>query len=82
MTFSGHVHLNGNYKIGGENISFFAGMNMFEDCVYGQSVGFVNIGASASHDIKISDNYSLSTWAKLAINPQAETANLIFGVNF
>jgi len=82
QNYSSYLELGYPVEIGGQNISFFAGMNMFEECVYGQSVGFVNVGASASHDIKISDNYSLSTWAKIAINPQAETANLIFGVNF
>lgn len=82
QNYSSYLELGYPATISGQKISFFAGMNMFEECVYGQSVGFVNVGASASHDIKISDNYSLSTWAKIAINPQAETANLIFGVNF
>ena len=82
QNYSTYIEFGYPIKIGGEKLSLFAGLNPFENQVYGKSVGFVNIGATASREIKINDKFSLDTWAKVAINPQAETANLIFGVNF
>ncbi|WP_372755570.1 hypothetical protein [Labilibaculum sp.] len=82
QNYSTYVEFGYPVTIGGENISLFAGLNAFEDQVYGDSFGFVNVGASASRKIKINDNFSLNAWAKVGINPQAETANLILGIGF
>lgn len=82
QNYSTYVEFGYPVKIGEQSVSFFAGLNAFEDQAYGDSFGFVNIGATTSKNIKITDNISLDTWAKVAINPQAETANLIFGINF
>jgi len=82
QNYSTYVEFGYPVKIGGETVSLFAGLNAFEDQVYGESFGFVNIGATATREIKINDNFSLNAWAKIGINPQAETANLILGIGF
>ncbi|MDQ2177193.1 hypothetical protein [Marinifilum sp. D714] len=82
QNYSTYVELGYPVTIGGEKISLFAGLNAFEDQVYGESFGFVNIGATATREIKITESFSLNAWAKVAINPQAETANLILGIGF
>ena len=82
QNYSTYVEFGYPVEIGGEKLSLFAGLNPFENQVYGKSVGFVNIGATATREIKINEKFSLDTWAKIGINPQAETANLIFGINF
>ncbi|MGQ1909895.1 hypothetical protein ACT3CE_08910 [Marinifilum sp. RC60d5] len=82
QNYSTYVEFGYPVKIGGETVSLFAGLNPFENQVYGESFGFVNIGASATREIKINDNFSLNAWAKVGINPQAETANLILGIGF
>ncbi len=82
QNYSTYVEFGYPVKIGGETVSLFAGLNAFENQVYGESFGFVNIGATATREIKINDNFSLNAWAKVGINPQAETANLILGIGF
>ena len=82
QNYSTYVEFGYPVKIGEQSVSFFAGLNPFENQVYGESFGFVNIGATTSKKLKITENFSVNTWAKVAINPQAETANLIFGIDF
>ncbi|MBN2598536.1 hypothetical protein [Labilibaculum sp.] len=82
QNYSTYVEFGYPVKIGGETVSLFAGLNPFENQVYGESFGFVNIGASATREIKITDSFSLNAWAKIGVNPQAETANLILGIGF
>lgn len=82
QNYSTYVELGYPVEIGGEKISLFAGYNLFDECTYGKDAGFVNIGATATRNIKITESFSLNAWAKVAINPQAETANLILGIGF
>ena len=82
QNYSTYVEFGYPVKIGEQSVSFFAGLNALEDSTYGESFGFVNIGATTGKNIKITENFSLDTWAKIGINPQAGSANLIFGVNF
>jgi hypothetical protein len=42
----------------------------------------VNFGASASKDVKISDNYSISLSGTFIINPYTKTPFLVFGISF
>jgi len=82
QNYSTYVEFGYPVKIGGETVSLFAGLNAFENQVYGENFGFVDIGATVTRTVKITENFSLITWAKVAINPEAETGNLIFGINF
>jgi hypothetical protein len=82
QNYSTYVEFGYPVTIGGEKVSLFAGLNPFANQVYGDTFGFVNVGATATREVKITDKFSLNTWAKLGINPQAETANLILGIGF
>jgi hypothetical protein len=44
--------------------------------------GIVNLGLSSSKSLKISDKYELPLKATFGVNPQAETAYLVFGITF
>ena len=51
---------------------------------YGGVTGFsvVNIGATSTKSLKITDNYSLPLKATLGFNPQKEDIYLVFGITF
>lgn len=55
----------------------------FADAFYadGKS-GLVNMSLSGSKDIQISDSYLLPVFGSFIINPEAETAFLVFGISF
>ena len=44
--------------------------------------GLVNMSFSGSKDIQISDSYALPVFGSFIINPEAETAFLVFGISF
>ena len=44
--------------------------------------GIVNMSFSGSKDIQISENYSLPVFGSFILNPEAETAFLVFGISF
>ena len=44
--------------------------------------GIVNMSFSGSKDIQISDSYALPVFGSFIINPEAETAFLVFGISF
>ena len=44
--------------------------------------GLINMSFSGSKDIQITDSYSLPVFGSFIINPEAETAFLVFGISF
>ena len=44
--------------------------------------GIVNMSFSGSKDISITENYSLPVFGSFILNPEAETAFLVFGISF
>jgi hypothetical protein len=44
--------------------------------------GIVNMSFSGFKDIQISENYSLPVFGSFILNPEAETAFLVFGISF
>ncbi|MBC8399606.1 MAG: hypothetical protein H8E16_21295 [Flavobacteriales bacterium] len=44
--------------------------------------GIVNMSFSGSKEIQISENYSLPVFGSFILNPEAETAFLVFGISF
>jgi len=44
--------------------------------------GLINMSLSGSKDIQISDSYLLPVFGSFIINPEAETAFLVFGISF
>jgi len=57
--------------------SGFIGENGF----YGNSPGIVNLGFTATKEIKITDKYSLSVSTSVITNPQAEKVCFVFGIS-
>ncbi len=51
-----------------------------ESGFYGDTWGFVNIGITASKEIKITDDFSLAIFSSLITNPMAENIFLVFGL--
>ncbi len=49
---------------------------------YGSGPGVVNVGITASKEIKITDNYSLPISVSFITNPQAKKVFLVFGLSF
>ena len=48
----------------------------------GGGSGLVNMSFSGSKDISITESYSLPVFGSFIINPEAETAFLVFGISF
>jgi len=53
-----------------------------ESGYYGDSFGVVNLGLSATKNIKITENFSLPLYAALITNPQQEKIFFVAGFNF
>lgn len=49
---------------------------------YGDGFGVVNLGFTASKEIKITENYSLPVFGSIITNPQAEKVFFVFGITF
>jgi hypothetical protein len=49
---------------------------------YGNGFGVVNLGLTASKEVKITDKYSLPLSASIITNPQAEKVFFVFGITF
>lgn len=69
-------------------LSLFMGFNlttadtdMGESGYYGDSFGVVNLGISASKDIRITDKFSLPLNASLITNPQKEKVFFVVGIS-
>jgi len=82
QNFSSYLELAYPINIKDTHVKFYMGTNVFENSMYGSHTNIVNMGLSASRNLKLNEYLSLPVWAKMAINPEAETANLIVGINF
>jgi len=49
---------------------------------YGEGLGVVNLGFTASKEIKITEKYSLPVFGSIITNPQAEKVFFVFGISF
>jgi hypothetical protein len=83
--FSTYAEL--NYAF--DNVEVFAGFNLTkpnakngESGYYGSKMGFVNIGATFSKEIKITNDFSLPASISLITNPMTEKVFLVFGFSF
>ena len=56
--------------------------NIGETGFYGNSVGIINLGISATKDIKVSEKFTLPLSVSLITNPQAEKIYLVAGLSF
>lgn len=83
--YSTYAELAYTYK----NISLFAGANLTkadtdlgEAGFYGDEIGFVNVGCSASKEIAITEKFSLPLTVSLITNPQKEKIYFVAGFSF
>ncbi|MGM5468760.1 hypothetical protein ACS386_00640 [Flavobacteriaceae bacterium LMO-SS05] len=79
--YSTYVELSYETTIGETGFGLFAGGVFADDNGYylTDGSGIINVGISASKDIKLSDSFNLPVHAKLILNPDSEDMFLTFG---
>lgn len=82
QNYSSYLGLDYPVRIRDIKIKFNLGLNVFENSLYGEHTNIVDLGLTASRNLKVNTELQIPIWAKLAINPEAETANLIVGFSF
>ncbi|TKG91925.1 hypothetical protein EYV94_20135 [Puteibacter caeruleilacunae] len=80
--YSSYVELDYPVNIGHSIVDFYAGFNLVEESMYGKDINAVDVGVTATKYFRINDNLTFPLWAKVAINPEAGTSNLILGLQF
>ena len=70
------------FSTGAVDIAFGYGDDQACGFYAGGGSGLVNMSFSGSKDIQISDNYALPVFGSFILNPEAETAFLVFGISF
>ena len=70
------------FSTGALDIALGYGDDQADGFYAGGGSGLVNMSFSGSKDIQISDNYALPVFGSFILNPQAETAFLVFGISF
>ena len=70
------------FSTGAVDIAFGYGDDQADGFYAGGGSGLVNMSFSGSKDIQISDNYALPVFGSFILNPEAETAFLVFGISF
>jgi hypothetical protein len=79
--YSTYLELAYTTTLNDNDIKFFAGGTIGEG-YYADKAAFVNIGFTASRDIKFSDSFSLPVTTSLIINPNAKDIFFVFGLTF
>lgn len=82
QNFSSYFELNYRVRVNKTDVTFNLGTNVFANALYADHTNIVDIGLTASQEFKINEQVKIPVWAKVAINPDAEKANLIIGFNF
>ena len=70
------------FSTGAVDIALGYGDDQADGFYAGGGSGLVNMSFSGSKDIQISDTYALPVSGSFIINPEAETAFLVFGISF
>ena len=70
------------FSTGAVDIALGYGDDQADGFYAGGGSGLVNMSFSGSKDIQISDNYALPVVGSFILNPEAETAFLVFGISF
>ena len=70
------------FSTGAVDIAFGYGDDQGDAFYADGGSGIVNMSFSGSKDIQISDTYALPVFGSFIINPEAETAFLVFGISF
>lgn len=69
-------------SIGAVDIALGYGDDQADAFYAGGGSGLVNMSFSGSKDIAITESYSLPVFGSFIVNPDAETAFLVFGISF
>ena len=69
------------FSTGAVDIALGYGDDQADGFYAGGGSGLVNMSFSGSKDIQISDNYALPVFGSFILNPEAETAFLVFGIS-
>ena len=83
--YSSYLALSAPFKLGGLDWTVDLGMVPWETTFYnGYTSGFCvsDVSLGASKDIKITDSFSVPTFAKVTVNPRTEGAYFAFGLSF
>jgi hypothetical protein len=82
--YSTYLELSYPFSVSGYDFNVFAGGTPTdnEDGYYGEKAGMVNMGLSATKNIKISDSYEIPAMIQFVANPVAEDAFLVFSLTF
>jgi hypothetical protein len=88
LQYSTYVELGYTFKVKDTECNAFLGLTptKFDPKVddpgyYGTGPGVINLGITASKQVKITDSFSLPVNVSLITNPQAENIFLVFGVS-
>ncbi len=81
LAYSTYVEFKKPFKIGDLDFTAEVGLTPWKGA-YADKFNVTNIGLGASKAIKITDSFSLPTFAKLTFNPYTEGAYFVFGINF
>jgi uncharacterized protein (TIGR02001 family) len=86
--FSTYIELGYSFKVKETGCSAFIGFtpdnpdkSKGETGFYGPGAGVINLGLTATKEIRITDSFSLPVNASLITNPQAENIFLVFGIS-
>jgi hypothetical protein len=79
--YSTYFELGYEHSIGENSLAFFLG-STFTEGYYAKKAGIVNIGLTASREIKISETSSLPVSASFIVNPIAKDVFLVFSLTF
>jgi hypothetical protein len=86
--YSTYIELGYNFTINETGCNAFLGFtpnnpdgSKGETGYYGPNAGVINLGLTATKEIKISDSFSLPVNASLITNPQTENIFLVFGIS-
>jgi hypothetical protein len=79
--YSTYLELAYTFNIKENEIKLFAGGTIAEG-YYAPKAAIVNLGFSASREIKITDSFSIPVSASLILNPNAKDVFFVFGMTF
>lgn len=81
QAYSTYAEISYGTTVGETDFGIFAGAVFMDDAGYYLTTGsgLINLGISASKEIKITDSFSLPVNAALTVNPDAENVYLTFG---
>lgn len=81
QSYSTYAEVSYGTTVGSTDFGIFAGAVFMDDAGYylTSGSGLINLGISASKEIKITDSFSLPVNAALTVNPDAENVYLTFG---